>query len=124
VYKFILKEITNNWVNAKDFIFTCSLNNKIPYTLKICVVKQPAHRGDYYLSVHFESTDTNRETYSQFNDFVDTRFFLNKHFDYVFKPNSDNGPVPLEIEMFLRKKTVRRNLLKGLNNVFIRTYGV
>ena len=107
MYKFILEELTNNWFNTKDFILTCSLNNNIPYILRIYIMKPPARRRDYYLNVTFESTDTNHETYSQFNGFVYSSF-LNKHFDYIFKSNSDNVSVPLEIKTFLKKKTIRQ----------------
>ncbi len=120
MYKFIFKERISKFCSSNEYIFICSLNNEIPYKLMISI-SDTLLGNDYFLNVSFENIDINSKSYSKFAYFVESLFYLNKRFDFVFKPNEAE---PQEINDFLNDENVRRELSKSLTNILIKAFGV
>jgi hypothetical protein len=125
MYKFIFRERYNILFNLEEYMFFCSLNNKIPYYLTISIIRTSTsfQEGDYILNVKFKSTNANYKPYNKFSDIVETWFYLNEKFDDVFKPNYGEKE-PQQISSFLDNDIVRQNLREGLNVILIKTFGV
>ena len=120
MYKFTLTDYEENKpLKINQHLFSCGLNNEIPYTLTICIAQV---HSKYEVAVEFKYNNSKRKAYIKYSYAFDWAY-LKELFRFAFKPTLDDKE-PQEIKNFLNDKTTRINLYNGLLTTVIRTLGV